>query len=202
MNHVRQTVSAVGSVEHATGRLPAGCLVDSEMVPIHGWQVQLLPYVEEQELFDQVDLSKPWRDPSQRNIFQSIVEVWTNPRSPDAHTDAETGYALSDYAANMHVLGSPKRWSTREITDGAGKTILLGETAGNRRPWGHDSNWRDPGHGIGNSLDDFGEPGTDTGLTIFGFADGHAASIPNDVDPEVLRALATPTGGEQLEDDW
>jgi len=30
------------------------------------------------------------------------------------------------------------------------------------------------------------------------FADGHTRVIPNDVDPQVLRALATPAGGEDV----
>ena len=46
----------------------------------------------------------------------------------------------------------------------------------------------------------FGGPRPTGGM--FAFADGHVRLIPTDIAPEVLRALATPAGGEQVPEDY
>ncbi|HSG69553.1 MAG TPA: hypothetical protein VLA12_04015, partial [Planctomycetaceae bacterium] len=53
---------------------------------------------------------------------------------------------------------------------------------------------RDPAEGIGQGPKQFGMPDSD--LVIFAFGDGSASSVSRDIDPKILKAWATPDGGE------
>jgi len=74
--------------------------------------------------------------------------------------------------------------------DSKEKTVLVGEAAGNYKPWGHPANWRDPALGINRSPDGFGS--LDKRGAQFMFADGHVEYIKNGMDPEILREITSP----------
>lgn len=77
------------------------------------------------------------------------------------------------------------------ISDGTSNTLLIGEVDANFEPWGKPGNWRDPALGLNRSPHGFGCR-RGSRLVYFVMADGSVRSIRDDVDPEVLRALATP----------
>jgi len=86
----------------------------------------------------------------------------------------------------------------KDITDGASNTIMTGEILDSRPPWGKPGNVRDPALGIHCGPTYFG--GRFEGATAFGFADGSVHFIANDIDPDVLKALATPAAKDGWED--
>ena len=82
----------------------------------------------------------------------------------------------------------------RCIADGAANTIMAGEVVGQLPAWGHPTNWRDPAAGLEGRPDQFGSPWKQ-GVNVL-LADGGVRTLSRDTDPRVLRALATPAGGE------
>jgi hypothetical protein len=82
-----------------------------------------------------------------------------------------------------------------DVKDGLSNTILGGEVIANFKPWGDPVNWRDPADGLAKSPDGFGGPWKGGFTNIF-FMDGAVRTIRNDIDPQVLKALSTPAGGE------
>ena len=78
--------------------------------------------------------------------------------------------------------------------------LLAGEAAGNFKPWGSPTNWRDPALGLRTTPDGFGGPNRHG--TAFAIADGSVRMIDNKIDPQVLKALSTPNGGEIVPDDY
>lgn len=172
---------------------------DDEDQPVHSWQTELLPYVEETELYERVRRDLPWDHLENRASLSTTVEVYESPYSSrsGAPLKDKAGYALSDYAANEHVVKDGQPIDFDGMTDGASHTLLHGEALKRRRPWGKPGNVRDPAAGINQSSNGFnGAPGT--GGAVFSFADGRAAFIPESIDPDVLRALSTPAGGEEI----
>jgi hypothetical protein len=155
--------------------------------------------VDQQQLYDKIDLTKSWQEESQKAAFATEVGSFASPGLHLPRTDA-AGYALSHYAANQHVIGGTRKMKLDEITDGTANTILAGEAAGNFKPWGHPRNWRDPALGINASPDGFGSPWPN-GASV-AMADGSIKFLSNETSPEILRALATPVGGEKLPDDY
>jgi hypothetical protein len=111
------------------------------------------------------------------------------------------GYGLSHYAANARVLGADRPMRPQDITDGLSHTIMAGEVKENFRPWGDPVNWRDPALGLQTSPDGFAGPWS-SGITQFSMMDGSVRIISKDIDPAVLRALATPNGGEPVPDNF
>ena len=103
---------------------------------------------------------------------------------------------------SMRQFGEKKLTiKSSQITDGTSNTLLVGTVTQRFKPWGHPANVRDPGRGIGRSPDGFGGPPQWNGA-VFSFCDGHTALLNSKIDPKVLRALATPAGGETIPADY
>ena len=76
-----------------------------------------------------------------------------------------------------------------QITAGLSNTLLLGEQAGEFRPWGCPWNWRVVEGPLNGGPGSYGHDGR--GETDFVLMDGEVKAFNNDVDPEVLVQLAS-----------
>jgi prepilin-type processing-associated H-X9-DG protein len=147
--------------------------------------------VEQGDTFKKIDLAIPWNHPANAPTMYFNIQLFTNPAvyQPDSKD-----FAPSHYAGNVHVLGATPL-KLNEIADGTTNTILAGEVAQNLKPWGMPMNCRDPAAGL-HGPTGFGHP---HGKQVqFLFADGSVRSLRGDISPGVLKALATPRGGEQI----
>ncbi|MDH3717220.1 MAG: DUF1559 domain-containing protein [Planctomycetota bacterium] len=192
--NLKQLVLALISYSGRHGSLPAGGTFDQRGRALHSWQTALLPYIEQGDLYERINFDVPWDNPENATVFSTVVPAFLN---PGADPSEEDGFGLSHYAANPLVLGaSPTKLA--DIQDGAGQTILAGEVSENFRPWGYPANWRDPRLGINRSPHGFGGPWRKVSGANFVFADGSVQFLSAETDPEVLQALFTPAGGEQI----
>jgi hypothetical protein len=187
-------IIASGTLNHAekNGKcLPSGATLDADGKPLHGWQTAILPYIDQGSLQKQIDMTAPWNAERNSVPMQQEVALFTHPLVNERHRD---GYALSHYAGNIHVIGAkPVRYD--EIKDGLSNTLLFGQVARNLRPWGEPMNCRDPGVGF-MATEGFATPRGD--YVWFALADGTVRALHRDVSPEILKALATPNGGESV----
>ena len=123
----------------------------------------------------------------------------------------DEGYGLNHFAGNVHVFptyrfraneapssGSPGMRFTA-FKDGLSNTLLIGTARGHFKPWGSPDGMRDPALGINRSLDGFGDSPGSLG-SQFVMADGSVRLLSSKTDPAVLKALATPNGGEPVPD--
>jgi predicted Zn finger-like uncharacterized protein len=191
-NNLRQIGLALHNYHDANMRFPPGAVVDREGREHHGWQAMLLPYVEAITVYNRIDFNVPWDNAKNREAMQTKIACYLYPSV--SQTQDASGYALSHYAGNSLLF--PENGSIRisGIRDGTSLTILAGEAAGNYLPWGHPENTRDPGNGIQAGPDSFGRPGSPAAGILM--CDGSVRFFSKDVDPTVLRAMATPDGGE------
>jgi prepilin-type processing-associated H-X9-DG protein len=201
LNNVKQLSQGNHGFAAARETLVPGGTADSHGRRTHGWHALLLPFAEQQPLYDQIQFDKAWDDESNSDAYRTNVESYTNPwivRQEVTGSDSR-GYPLTDYASNVHVVGPMTALRSADVSDGANKTLLFGEVTEERKPWGYPANWRDPALGINRDPNGFGGPWSRKGAN-FAMADGSARFISEDVDPEVLRAMATPAGGEDVDD--
>jgi prepilin-type processing-associated H-X9-DG protein len=191
-NNLKQIVLALHSYHDTNKSLPPGGTFDAQGGMMHGWQTFILPYIEEQPLYEGINFKIPWNHPDNALHFQTPVPIYLLPRIEEEKN--AQGFALSHYAANVHVLGGDSRRTFKSITDGLANTLLIGEASGNYKPWGNPTNWRDPMLGLNKGTDGFGGPWP--GHVNFAFADGSVHYLSDKIDPKILRALSTPAGGE------
>lgn len=197
-NNVKQIAIAVHDYASTyKDDMPPGAIFDKDGQALHGWMTVLLPHVEQDALYKQLDLQKPWTDERNAPTFKTAVRYYESPFEQRGKSDGD-GFALAHYATNVHLMGARQPFKIDKIPDGTSNTLLLGEVATEPRPWGHPLNWRDPMLGLNRSPHGFGSRRKVE--VIFALADGSVRSIRGDIAPEVLKALSTPDGGETVGD--
>ena len=200
-NHLKQIGLACHNYHDSFAHFPAGATFDAQGHMLHGWQTQLLPFIEQDETYRRINQKVPWSDPDNAPAFRQRVASYLNPGVEEQQDKDE--FFLSHYAGNARVLGGDVARKMKDITDGLSNTLMAGEAAGNFKPWGYPANWRDPALGINQTPDGFGGPWKSKKGANFSFADGSVRFIKEDIDPVTLKALSTPNGGESVElDDY
>ncbi len=177
--------------------LPPGGVFDSLGRGQHGWLTLLLPYFELGPLYEQVRFDRPWHHVVNKPPLSTHVPLFTCPLQPPSFYHDERGYGLSHHAANARLFGRGAI-RIRDIMDGTSNTVFCGEVKARFRPWGHPANWRDPAAGINQSPEGFGSPFP--GGCLFLLGDGTVRFVNENIDPRVLKAIATPNGGETVSD--
>ncbi len=184
----------IGLAQHAyhedNKHLTLGGAFDARGNGMHGWQTMLLPYLKHREGFKKVDFSKPWSDPVNADVMATHVYQFQNPAVREQRD--QQGPAFSHFPGNSHLL-RVQPLKLDDIKDGTSNTILAGSAAKNFSPWGSPFNLRDPALGF-NAPRGFGSPYGPRVQIVF--ADGSVRMFSADTSPAVLRALATPNGGE------
>jgi hypothetical protein len=163
----------------------------------HGWQSHLLPELEQKSLHSSIDYTRAWDDPVNLPHTGTSIDEYRNPNVPRPWFPAENDASLTHYAGNVHVLPAGPALRLSDITDGDSQTILLGEVVSEFQPWAAPGNVRDPALGINADSHGFGGPSKHGGAS-FGFLDGKVSFLNENIDPAVLRAIATPAGGETV----
>lgn len=67
LNNLRHIELALHNYHNAHGCFPPAYIVDESGRPMHSWRV-LLPYLEQEALYDQYDFSEPWDGPNNRKL--------------------------------------------------------------------------------------------------------------------------------------
>ena len=177
-------------------KLPAGGTLLNDGQQGHGWMTYMLPYLEHHREYEKLDLTKPWNAPENAEVFKDVFIHDFQSYKITAGNDAE-GYQLTDYAANEQVMPFGRSLHMSDITDGTANTILCGEAIENLQPWASPFNGRDPALGINRLPHGFGYEKPYRAAN-FAMCDGSVQSFSATTDPEILKALATPNGGESV----
>ncbi|MBC8112919.1 MAG: DUF1559 domain-containing protein [Candidatus Saccharimonas sp.] len=196
-NNLKQIGFAHHNHHDAHQGFPASITFDEIGRVRHGWVTSLLPFLDSTKLYNQVRFELPWSADENRPVFAQSLRELANPGVSRPQHD-ESGYALIDYAGSLLVFQPGRKRPISEITDGTSNTILAGEVNANFQPWGKPGNCRDPRLGLNKSPHGFGSPFV--GGAQFLTADGAVRFISENIDPKVLKAIATPDGGEPVGD--
>ncbi|MEM6331454.1 MAG: DUF1559 domain-containing protein [Planctomycetota bacterium] len=190
-SHMKQIGYALHSYEADHGAFPPAYTVDADGNRLHSWRTLLLPYLEEQALYDIIDLTRPWDDPANAAARAVSLEFFQCPSV--TLEEGHTNY-LGVTGPGCFFDGATER-TFADITDGTGTTVMLVDA-----PAKHAVHWMSP-QDI--SAEEVAAIGPDTppphpGGFNAAFADGHCGFINTDTDRSILRALLTIAGGETL----
>ncbi|NQU20389.1 MAG: DUF1559 domain-containing protein [Candidatus Nealsonbacteria bacterium] len=192
MNHLKQLGIAMLTHEMNLKTLPARASFDGEGKPLLSWRVHLLPYLDQQQLYDQFKLDEPWDSEHNKKLIPQMPALFINPSSA-------AGPGLTTYLVPVGkgtVFESDKGLTLDLLSarDGTSNTIMVVEANDDQAVvWTKPDDWQydaeKPLAGLGNA-----HPGGFGAL----FADGSVHFISADVDPTVFRALLTYMGGERV----
>lgn len=99
---------------------------------MHSWRVLLLPYLQEQELFDRYDFTQPWNSEKNLRLATEMPSIYA------FHGEYKRGTVTTNYLA---VIGETTVWpgvstrTTDDVTDEQSATILLVENMGENVHW-------------------------------------------------------------------
>jgi len=114
------------------GHFPPQYTVDEAGGPLHSWRVLILPFIDENELYESIDLTKPWDDPANRHAHDKCPKIL---RCPAARLKP----GFTNYLGNAWDQGALVPQTGRTILDfkdGLSNSILLFEVRPDQAvPW-------------------------------------------------------------------
>jgi hypothetical protein len=192
MNNQKQIMLALLNHESAKRAFPAHAIYSDDGQPLLSWRVAILPYIEQQALYDQFRLNEPWDSEHNKALIAQMPQVYANPNLP--LEPGKTNY-LAAVGADCVFNGTNQGVGLRDITDGTSNTIAVVESDPAQavewsKPDDLEFNPDDPKAGLGNV-----RPGGWNAA----FSDGSVQFIAEAIDPQLLKALVTRAGGEPVQ---
>ena len=198
-NNLKQIAIAMHNYHDVFNQFPPGGIYTSKQEPYNAWMTSLLPYIDQAAVYNTIDFDQPWTSPKNQPAFKIVIPHYLNPNvGPENAT--VSGFGAAHYAGNSQLLLNNGSVKIREITDGTSNTIMAGEVGGSFMAWGDPENRRDPANGFGTAPNQFGVAGPGIGGVQMCLTDGSVRFVSENIDPQVLKALATPAGGETIGD--
>ncbi len=130
-NKLKQIALAVQMYAEKHGTLPPAYTTDADGKPLHSWRTLILPFLEEQSLYETIDLAKPWDDPVNAQAAKARVPVFECPMNDVGN---RTTYLAVVTPSSCLRAGEPRRIS--DIPDGGKKTVMIVEVDSKHAvPW-------------------------------------------------------------------
>lgn len=200
INNLKQLAIAMHAFHDANNRCPSDVMQGGDKLIAMSWRVQILPYIEQANLYNQLDMTKPWDDPANLKLLEGfeMPKVFEFPgrAAPKGHTYFRIFMMPKDAKGkDQPFLKEGERGPTLPaITDGTSNTFMIVE-AGEAVPWYKPDVLAYDGK---LPLPQLGDPNHDRFLAAMG--DGSVQSFRSRVLGEkTLRGLITINGGEVFE---
>lgn len=193
-SNLKQIGLALQQYHEIYGSLPPAYTVDAEGKRLHSWRTLILPYLDQIELYKQIDLSKPWDDQVNVEFAKTDLYVYACPSIPMPFT--KTSY-MAVAGTGTCFPGAASR-SISEIKDGTSNTVLIVEVEAAKSVL-----WMSPADLDGQYLvnvdakSKFSHAG---GLYAL-FADGSVRFLSCKIDQALRRSMVTADAGDTFCDD-
>jgi hypothetical protein len=133
MNNLKQIALAMLNHESANNKYPAACIADKTTgKPLLSWRVTILPYIEEQALYQQFHLDEPWDSEHNKPLIARMPQTYRSPNSTAA--PGMTNYLT--IRGKDTVFPGKDGIRIADITDGTSNTIMAVEASDAKAvPW-------------------------------------------------------------------
>ena len=170
-------------------RFPGAAIRDKNGKPLLSCRAAILPYMDQQGLYEKFHLDEPWDSPHNKALLKEIPEVYR----PVNRTDEPRISTYYQVFTGPRPVEEKQGASFDQITDGTSLTLLVVE-AGSPVPW---TKPEDITYDKEKPLPKLGRqfPG---GFHA-AFADGSARFLSAAIKEPVIRSLITRNGGEIID---
>ena len=132
-NNLKQIGLALHNYHDQYHAFPPAYTVDADGKPLHSWRTLILPFMDRKALYDKIDLTKPWDDPANAEVFKlHNIESYRCPSEPGPAT--HTTYLAVVTSNSCLRPGESARLS--DIKDSTSGTLMVTEVDSEHAvPW-------------------------------------------------------------------
>ena len=189
-NNMKMIGLAMHNYVSANNTFPPPATTDKDGKPLLSWRVAILPYLEQQPLYEKFHQDEPWDSPHNKALIKEMPQVFVCPDRADVEPGTTTYRVFSGPGA---LFEAGKQNGFNVVTDGTSNTILAVE-AKEAVPWTRPDSDLPFDPNAAASLYGAGSP--HPGGFNVAFADGAVLAVADSIDPKVFRTLITCNGGE------
>ncbi len=192
-NNLKQIALAFHNYHDAYKTFPPAYIPDENGRPMHSWRVLILPFMEQQALYNMYNFDEPWDSPANAMVTSMVIPAYQCPSDPG------TGVPTTNYMVITGpgtVFEGSQATPMREIIDGTSNTLLVVEVTGTNTGWAEpvdlDADSLTLPFARGSNSPGSYHPG---GINA-AMCDGSVRFLADAIDPTTFRALTTRSGGE------
>jgi len=187
-NNLKQLGIAIHTYHDMYQELPPAIVKDATGKPLYSGLVLLLPFMEQDAIFQQFDKSKAWNEGANANLSKQMIPTFMNPAS----TDTRPGHSDYRLVGGPNAMLSDTGKSTfANVLDGASNTIMAVEV------------------GSGNTLESWAQPvtwdpsqpfdGPDPTMVNVLFGDGSVRPLPKKTPAPTLHLISDRQDGQPVD---
>jgi hypothetical protein len=190
MNNLRQIALAMHNYAATYGHFPPAVVMGgpNNDVP-HSWRVAILPFLEEQALYNAYRKEEPWDSEHNKSLLSRMPEVYRSPSSQ--HDKFASSYYV--FTGPATIFAGSQGTGLAEITDGTSATLLAVE-AERDIPW---TKPEDIPYDSNRPLPQLGGLSVENGI-LAARADGSVQVISQAIDEQILRRLIEKADGQSV----
>jgi uncharacterized protein (TIGR03067 family)/prepilin-type processing-associated H-X9-DG protein len=193
-NNVRQMALAFHNYHDTYKHLPLHAIYSKDgKTPLLSWRVAILPFIEQNALYQQFKLDEPWDSEHNKKLIAMMPRIYM-PMGQGAKNakEGQTYYVV--FTGTGTPFDGNKKIKLGDFKDGTSNTGMIWEA---KDP----VTWTKPDDLVlpkeGDKLPELGGM-YQTGMHM-ALADGSIRWVRKDIPPKVLRALVTHSGGEAID---
>lgn len=190
-NNMKYVMLALHSYHDSHGHFPPAIMIDKESGVARSWRVEILPYIEQQALYDAYRKNEPWDSEANKKVLAKMPVLYRHPSQP---ADSVNTSIFAAYGAGlMFEKKSGVSIGFRDITDGTSNTIAIIEAK-------RDIPWTKPEEiEFDVTAPKLPELGFAPEGYQVGFGDGSVRFIARSIDAALLFKFLTRAGGEVVQ---
>jgi hypothetical protein len=196
-NNLKQIALAMHNYNDTYGHLPPQATYDKNGKPMLSWRVMILPFIEQQNLYNQFHLDEPWDSEHNKKLMLSIrVKTYVSADQGEKSIKEGLTYYQGFAGKGAFFEGKKGLRLPADFPDGTSNTIMIVE-ASKGVPW---TKPEDIPYDAEKPLPKLGLPGSKSYLAAL--CDGSVRTVTPKLTERTLRLAITRNDGFPLGADW
>jgi hypothetical protein len=197
-NNLRQIMLAIHNHHDTHNAFPPQATTDKDGKPLLSWRVMILPFIEQQELYNQFHLDEPWDSEHNKTLIKKMPKVFQSPaaKAREGRT-VYLGVSGDDGVfpvSKESSLGARGTIGFRNVTDGLSNTIAIVEASDDSAVF-----WTKPDDFVPDAKNPLkGLPGLFPGGFNIALADGSVRFVSESIDLTTLQRLFQRSDGQVI----